>query len=305
MKTNSSHKNNAKQRLEKNKPLFSRFGKKKAWRTKKFSIDVTRRLSVQIKIRKFKTTAKNRSKKINQTVVWFGFFGLKEVVFIYKYRKTINRRLDKKNLLLNNFINTVSFAGLAGIIIFGSMILGVGQTDPPIVEAQTATDNRSQIVIPEPIESEFLLSSTPSHIAIPSINVDTDIQRVGLLDNGSIQTPGVLSGLVGWYQYGPTPGEKGPAVLVGHVDSYKGPSVFWNLSKLKANDILSISREDGTIVQFSVTQIVQYDQDNFNTEEVYGNIDFAGLRVITCGGTFNHITGHYSKNTVVFATMIL
>ena len=74
---------------------------------------------------------------------------------------------------------------------------------------------------------------------------------------------------------------------------------------LQVNDIINITREDGTTAQFGVNKIVQYAQDSFPTDEIYGNIDHAGLRVITCGGTFNHLTGHYSHNTVVFATIIL
>jgi hypothetical protein len=160
-------------------------------------------------------------------------------------------------------------------------------------------------VLLEPIKQQYLPASVPTKIDIPRIGVNADIQKVGLLDDGTLETPAILSGLVGWYQYGPTPGELGPSVLVGHVDSYKGPSVFWNLSKLHLEDTVSITRSDGTTAQFIVSRIAQYDQDNFLTHEVYGNIDHAGLRIITCGGTYNHLTGRYSQNTVIYADLAM
>jgi sortase (surface protein transpeptidase) len=107
----------------------------------------------------------------------------------------------------------------------------------------------------------------------------------------------------GWYQYGPTPGELGPAVVVGHVDSTQGIAIFWRLRELLPGDEIYIDRQDGTTATLKVDDIQQYSQDQFPTDKVYGNIDHAGLRLITCGGTFSTVTHHYSDNTVVYASL--
>ena len=146
--------------------------------------------------------------------------------------------------------------------------------------------------------------SQPIRIVIPRIGVDTDVMPVGLLTDGSLETPPVLSGLVGWFDKGPAPGEVGPSVLVGHVDSYKGISVFWRLRELLPEDKIIIIRADGSIVTFAVEALQEYSQDNFGTQEVYGAIDHPGLRLITCGGSFDRATGHYTKNTVIFASIV-
>ncbi|MBI4101059.1 class F sortase, partial [Candidatus Microgenomates bacterium] len=94
------------------------------------------------------------------------------------------------------------------------------------------------------------------------------------------------------------------AIVVGHIDNYRGPAVFWKLGQLQPGDVVEIDRADGTTVKFKVEAIKQFSQDQFPTAEVYGNIDHAGLRLITCGGQFNRITRQYSDNTVVFASMV-
>jgi LPXTG-site transpeptidase (sortase) family protein len=110
---------------------------------------------------------------------------------------------------------------------------------------------------------------------------------------------------VGWYRNSPTPGEIGPSVIVGHVDYvHVGPAVFWNLNKLQAGDIFEVQRVDGSTMKFKVDSVKQFSQSNFPTNEVYGNINYAGIRLVTCGGTFNSQTHHYSDNTVVFGSLV-
>ena len=110
--------------------------------------------------------------------------------------------------------------------------------------------------------------------------------------------------IAAWYDGSPTPGERGPSVIVGHVDTYRGPAVFFYLKELQPGQKLYIDREDGSRVTFKVDRMILVDQDAFPTQEVYGNIDYAGLRLITCGGAFNPATGHYLQNTVIFATYV-
>jgi LPXTG-site transpeptidase (sortase) family protein len=126
--------------------------------------------------------------------------------------------------------------------------------------------------------------------------------RLGLGADGTLEVP--KGGFpAGWYTGGPTPGEMGPAVIAGHVDM-NGPGVFYRLHRMKPGDQVTITRADGSKPVFRVTQVEQYLKDSFPTKLVYGNLDHAGLRLITCGGTFNSRTGHYEDDLVVFADLI-
>jgi LPXTG-site transpeptidase (sortase) family protein len=125
---------------------------------------------------------------------------------------------------------------------------------------------------------------------------------LGLLADGSLQVP--PSGFpAGWYTGGPTPGELGPAVIAGHIGVTK-PGVFFNLHQLKAGELVTVKRADGTRLTFRISRVAQYPKDQFPTAAVYGNLNHPGLRLITCGGTFTSQTGHHLDNIVVFADLI-
>ena len=150
--------------------------------------------------------------------------------------------------------------------------------------------------------SAALSRSTPVRLQIASIGVDSTLMSLGLRSDGSLQVP--TGGFpAGWYAGGPTPGELGPAVIAGHVDM-KGPGVFYRLHDIAAGDQIVVTRADGSTPVFRVTQIGQYPKDQFPSRLVYGNIDHAGLRLITCAGTFNNASGHYEDNLVVFADLV-
>lgn len=304
MKATSSPKTNIQQRSKKHRPLFW-CSHKTLWRTKKYEFNIAKRAKVTIKFRSFNTLTHKRSKNSKQLVFRVSVLGAKEVAIVYKKIHASRKATTNESLFKFNFANVLTFAGCVGLFIFGLQVAGFGRTNPPTVNAQPVQVQEIAPDLPEPKKQQFLTASVPSKIDIPRIGVSAGIQKVGLLTDGTIETPAILSGLVGWYQYGPSPGEQGPSVLVGHVDSYKGPSVFWNLSKLHIADTINITRSDGITVQFVVSRIAQYGQDNFSTNEVYGNIDHAGLRIITCGGTYNHLTGRYSQNTVIYADLAM
>ena len=107
----------------------------------------------------------------------------------------------------------------------------------------------------------------------------------------------------GWYTGAPTPGERGPAIIAGHVD-WTGPAVFYRLRDLVPDDEVTVARADGSQAVFRVTEVKKFPKAQFPTALVYGNIDVAGLRLITCGGVFNHASGHYEDNIVVFAELV-
>ena len=147
-----------------------------------------------------------------------------------------------------------------------------------------------------------LARSVPIRLQIGAIGVDSGLIGLGLKSDGTMQVP--PSGFpAGWYTGMPTPGQVGPAIIVGHVD-WKGPGVFYNLHNLKAGDRVTVTRMDGSKPVFRVTRIAQFPKDHFPTNVVYGNIDHAGLRLITCGGTFDARSGHYEDNLVVFADLV-
>ena len=144
--------------------------------------------------------------------------------------------------------------------------------------------------------------SLPVSVTIPAIELHSSLIQLGLNADGTMQVPQDWD-QAGWFQHGPTPGELGPAVLAGHVDSESGPAVFYRLRALEAGDTVEITREDGTTAVFAVTKIDQYPKDDFPTWDVYGNLDHAGLRLITCGGDFDAHTDHYRDNLVVYAEL--
>jgi len=125
---------------------------------------------------------------------------------------------------------------------------------------------------------------------------------LGLGSDGTMNVP--PGGFpAGWYTGGPTPGELGPAIIVGHVDM-KGPGVFHRLHDMKPGNRVMVLRADGSKPVFQVTRVSQFLKDQFPTKLVYGNLNHAGLRLITCGGTFNSQTGHYEDDLVVFADLV-
>lgn len=153
------------------------------------------------------------------------------------------------------------------------------------------------------VSAPTLPQSAPRVLRIPKIGMKRSLVEVGLKKNGSLEVPDSYS-IGGWYSGAPTPGELGPAVLVGHVDSPKGYTIFWQLNKLQPGDKIEVDRADGSTAVFKVDEIRRYPQNNFPGQEVYGNISYAGIRVITCGGVFNHKTQHYSENTVVYGSLV-
>ena len=147
-----------------------------------------------------------------------------------------------------------------------------------------------------------LPKSAPASLQIPAINVDTRLVGLGLEADKTMAVPRE-SGVAGWYRYGPTPGERGPAVITGHVDWQDSAGVFHDLRTLKPGDELTVGRRDGTAAEFRVDRVEQYAKAAFPTEEVFGNLNHAGLRLITCGGAFDRATLNYQDNVVVYATM--
>jgi sortase (surface protein transpeptidase) len=140
---------------------------------------------------------------------------------------------------------------------------------------------------------------------IPSIGVHTStFVDLGRAADGSIEVPTSFAA-VGFYTPGPTPGQFGPAVIAGHVDSHQGPAVFYRLGALRAGARVSVGRQDGSTATFVVDKVASYPKARFPTTEVYGNTTSrAELRLITCGGSFDDRSGHYVDNVIAFAHLV-
>jgi sortase (surface protein transpeptidase) len=143
-------------------------------------------------------------------------------------------------------------------------------------------------------------AAVPVRIEIPAIGVDAPVVPLGLEPSGALEAPEGLAE-TGWWTDGPEPGEAGPAVVAGHVDSRAGPAVFYRLDDLRPGDGVEVVREDGSRVAFVVERLEQHPKADFPTEAVYGDTEGSALRLITCGGAFDRSTGHYLDNVIVYA----
>ena len=139
-----------------------------------------------------------------------------------------------------------------------------------------------------------------SAIEIPAIGVRAPIIRLGLNPDRTLEVPENF-GDTGWWTGGPRPGEPGPAVIAGHVDSHTGPAVFYRIRDLRPGDAIVVERRDGSRARFTIQGSEQYPKAHFPTARVYGAHAGPTLRLITCSGTFDHASGHYLDNTVVYA----
>ena len=142
--------------------------------------------------------------------------------------------------------------------------------------------------------------SPPVRVEIPAIGVSSRLVRLGLNADGTMQVPGDYD-LAGWFTGGAMPGQDGPAVISGHVDSKTGPAVFYRLRDLRPGDSVRVQRAAGDWLAFEVTGTARYAKTAFPTEAVFGPVTGPVLRLITCGGDFDRASGHYLDNMVVTA----
>lgn len=193
---------------------------------------------------------------------------------------------------------------ISAAIIIVAVVSGFLLTQSNESEQNTSNPFLSIFGIQEKSQHALPLSeSDPVRLRIPDIYIDTNFVPLGLQDNGEIEIPKGYTE-VGWYTYGPTPGELGPAVVLGHVDSYEGPGVFLFLGQLEIGDLVYVDREDGTTAVFRVTQLERYNRNEFPTQKVYGDLDYAGIRLITCTGTYSHETLEYDRVLVVYGELV-
>ena len=140
-------------------------------------------------------------------------------------------------------------------------------------------------------------------VEIPAIGVSTPLVRLGLNRDGTMQVPGDFQ-VAGWFTGAPQPGQLGPAVIAGHVDSRTGPAVFYRLHDLRPGDQVRVARADGLVVRFKVESLASYSKRSLPDEAVYGATTAPVLRLITCAGTFDRARHSYRDNLVVSAVRV-
>jgi len=142
-------------------------------------------------------------------------------------------------------------------------------------------------------------SGLPTRLRIPVIGVDARLETLHLTTGGVLDTPNDYN-RAGWYADGTAPGDVGPAVIAGHVDSLRGPAVFFRLAQLRPGDEVLVGRGSGWVT-FRVVTVGRYAKKRFPTAEVYGSTPDPQLRLITCGGRFDTVRRSYDDNIVAYA----
>jgi hypothetical protein len=150
----------------------------------------------------------------------------------------------------------------------------------------------------------LLGASTPTRVTVPTISAQSDLIGLGREPDGQLSVPPVSRPLqASWWNESPTPGELGPAVILGHVNGGGKPGIFLNLDKIQAGQEILVDRADGQTAVFTVSRVETVPKDAFPAQRVYGGTPDAQLRLITCGGAFDRNAGSYESNIIVFANL--
>lgn len=204
-------------------------------------------------------------------------------------------------------IRVILIVGLVMVAVGGFIVaraLSAGSQLPPAAAQDIPAAVGTKVPFP-PSKANIgapLSASTPMTIEIPAIKVDAPVTRLDLDSNGTVQVPPLDNhNLAGWYDRSVTPGAEGTSVILGHVDDYAGPSVFFNIKNLHAGDIVDVVRADGKTAEFVVDGVQKATKINFPSNDVYGNVPYPALRLVTCGGPFDAKTGEYLDSIVVYA----
>ncbi len=186
----------------------------------------------------------------------------------------------------------------------GCLLAGLHQHQHPLALPAAPRRATTPLAVP-PTTSKRppIARSAPVKLRIPAIGLVVSVSALGLNPNGTAQVPTDIQE-PGWFHLGPSPGQVGSAVILGHVDSYQGPAVFFRLRYLRAGDHVEVTLADGVITRFVVTSVVMYSKAHFPDQQVYGSHGYSALQLVTCGGSFDSQTGHYLSNVVVYSSLI-
>ncbi|WP_219467540.1 class F sortase [Nonomuraea rhizosphaerae] len=193
---------------------------------------------------------------------------------------------------------------LAGLLLIGLGLNGIAGGPEP--DPMAATVRRPPKVTPLKVPLKGVAApmkaAQPTAVYIPSIGVAAPLMELGLDASGAIQNPPFdPPNLAGWYRYGAAPGQRGAAVITGHLDTRSGPAVFASLRNVKRGEQVQVLRADRSVAVFVVDKVEHTPKRSFPSKKVYGKINYPGLRLVTCGGAFDQQAHSYRDNTIVYA----
>jgi len=194
------------------------------------------------------------------------------------------------------------------VVLTGAALVAVGlggrgsALPPPVASPARATAAPAPTTGGHSTTLEVTTRSTPGRLTVPRLGLSVALGALGLNADGTVQVPGTPE-QAGWFDRGPTPGQLGSAVILGHVDSWSGPGVFFTLRTLVPGDQLDVSLADGVVAQFAVTSVQTYLKQSFPSQQVYGSHGVSSLQLVTCGGAFDSATGSYLSNVVVYSSL--
>jgi hypothetical protein len=199
---------------------------------------------------------------------------------------------------------------VAGVLLLaGAGLLVVGfrggnhALPPPVPSSAAIRSAVSQAPTPPMVAALSTVRSVPTMLRVPAIGLAVSLSTLGLNPDGSVQVPSNIT-QPGWFRLGPTPGQVGSAVILGHVDNYTGPGVFFQLRTLAAGDQVYVTLTDGDTTQFAVNSVAMYSKPQFPAQRVYASHGSSALQLVTCGGVFDHGTGSYLSNIVVYSSLV-
>lgn len=197
---------------------------------------------------------------------------------------------------------------LAVLATLAIVLSGPGETEqaaPPQVTEQSVAPVTPSAEPEGEAAADGMPKADPVSIDVPKIEAKSSLVPLGLNADNTVEVPPVTKPMqAGWYVNGPTPGEVGPSVILGHVDGNKQKGIFFRLKELAPGDKVSIARKDGTTAEFAVTKVERVAKDKFPTDAVYGDTTEPELRLITCGGVFDKTSHNYLDNIIVFARLL-
>jgi len=199
---------------------------------------------------------------------------------------------------------TRHYVHVVAFVVFGACLGALLMLEAyPYLEIRHVLPTQEPVTV-APTETPYALPRAfPINLRIPKISLDAAFSEpLGLNADQSISVPKEFD-TVGWYKLGAAPGEVGTAAILGHVDSYEGPAVFFSLGQLAPGDSIFVTRADGTEAEFEVEYYERYPQDEFPTEKVYTPTSYASLRLITCSGIYKKGEQRYTHNLVVYARL--
>lgn len=189
---------------------------------------------------------------------------------------------------------------LTGAVAVGAAIVGQARAPQPALADAGAVGPWQGAA-----RGPWLRRSLPVSVDIPAIGVHSKLLHLGTGRRGAIQVPSLTgqAGEAAWYKYSAAPGQIGASVIEGHVDSYRGPAVFFRLGALHPGNTVTVTLADGITAVFRVTGVREYRKSRFPWRAVYRTPGYAALRLITCGGVFDYSTRNYLSSVVVFAAL--